>query len=74
MEWPAGESRSRALGVKGGNVTTGARPRPRVGWMGVKNREQKLASSERMVQINKHAFNLGGVALGEISTYSTLWA
>ena len=76
VEWPAGESRSRAHGVKGGNVTTGARPRPRVGWVGVKNREQKLASSEGMVQINRHAFNLGDVARGEmiteISTYSTL--
>ena len=53
-------------------MTTGARPRTRVGWVGVKYREQKLASSERMIQVKKHAFNLGGVARGEISIYSTL--
>ena len=50
MEWPAGEKRSQALGVKGGNVTTRARPRPRAGWVGVKNREQKLASRGRKIQ------------------------
>ena len=42
---------------------------------GSQNREQKLASSERMIQVKtEHALNLGNVARGEVSTYSTLWA
>jgi len=39
-------------------VTTGARPRPRAGWVGVKNWEQKLASSEQMIHVNRHALDL----------------
>ena len=35
-------------------MTTGARPRPRAGWAGVKNREVKLAIRARQHQSGRH--------------------
>ena len=58
--WPLGSRVTSGAKVeagpwcKGGSVTTGARPRPRAGWVGVKNREVKLASRARKHQNTGH--------------------